>query len=248
MVLDDIIIVLSHPQESGNVGAVCRVMKNCGISSLRIAGDFKPDIKTIRDRSVHAFDVWQNVKFFDTIQNAVSDCSIVIGTTRRRGAKRKSISLTPQETASYITGRPSAPIAIVFGNERTGLEANEIDLCNIASHIPASNVFPSFNLSHAVGIYCYELFSAQPQKTNCEKCDIKGSHKNMPWHALCSADVQKLSTDICDILESAGFYKIAGRADQEHFFADIFARAGITKSESKLMREIFNKVIRIKKL
>ncbi|GMO59614.1 MAG: hypothetical protein Ta2G_19630 [Termitinemataceae bacterium] len=246
--LDNIIIVLSHPKESGNVGAVCRVMKNCGLFRLRIAGGVgghKSPLneKLIRDISVHAFDVWENSQKFDTLQEAVADCRIVIGTSRRRGEKRKKISLTPGQLAQYIAEIPSLkqsengekakPIALVFGNERSGLDGEEMDLCNIASHIPSSKEFCSFNLSHAVGIYCYALFLAA---SSCE------GKQSCTWQPLCVDDVKKLSSEICDSLQSIGFYKIAGRCGQEHFFTDIFARAGITKSEGKMMKEIFNKV------
>ena len=37
MNLTDVIIVLSRPAEAGNVGAVCRAMKNIGLSRLRLA-------------------------------------------------------------------------------------------------------------------------------------------------------------------------------------------------------------------
>jgi tRNA/rRNA methyltransferase/tRNA (cytidine32/uridine32-2'-O)-methyltransferase len=172
MELSELVIVLSRPMEAGNVGAVCRAMKNMGLSRLRLAApDFFESPGTlseagpgyggieavIRARAVHAVDIWEGAETFDTLAAATADCSLVIGTTRRRGRHRKQVTLSPWEAAAFLREKPG-PAALVFGNERTGLEDEEMELCNLASHIPAAGDFPSLNLSHAVQIYAYELF------------------------------------------------------------------------------------------
>ena len=161
MKLSDVIVVLSRPSEAGNAGAVCRAMKNMGLSRLRIAApEFKQkDEAVIKARAIHAWDLWEEAQSYDSLAEAVRDCPLVIGTTRRRGRKRKRISMAPKELAAFLKEHPG-PAALVFGNERTGLEDDEIELCHIASHIPVDETFPSLNLSHAVQIYSYELFQA----------------------------------------------------------------------------------------
>jgi tRNA/rRNA methyltransferase/tRNA (cytidine32/uridine32-2'-O)-methyltransferase len=143
-------------------------MKNMGLFRLRIAeaassagpGRFSDQEKAlIRARAVHAADIWERAEFFDSLAPALADLSLTVGVTRRRGRRRKQASLTPGELAAWLREKPGSA-ALVFGNERTGLEDAELDLCNIASHIPASRAFPSLNLSHAVQIYAYELFFA----------------------------------------------------------------------------------------
>ncbi|MDR1618645.1 MAG: RNA methyltransferase [Treponema sp.] len=162
MDLRDIVVVLSRVSEPGNVGAVCRAMKNMGLSRLRIAGPgpfSDQDEALIRARAVHAADIWERAEFFDSLGPALADLSLAVGVTRRRGRCRKQASLSPGKLAAWFREKPGS-VALVFGNERTGLEDHELDLCNIASHIPASGAFPSLNLSHAVQIYAYELFLA----------------------------------------------------------------------------------------
>jgi tRNA/rRNA methyltransferase/tRNA (cytidine32/uridine32-2'-O)-methyltransferase len=161
MLLPDIVIILCRVTEPGNVGAVCRAMKNMGLSRLRIAGTARESLDegAIRARAIHAADIWEGAAFFDTLAASAADCSLLIGTTRRRGRRRKQVSLAPGELAAWLRNKPG-PAALVFGNERTGLEDHELDLCHIASHIPVSGAFPSLNLSHAVQIYAYELFLA----------------------------------------------------------------------------------------
>ena len=161
MRLNDVIIVLSRPAEPGNVGAVCRAMKNMGLSRLRLAAPelegapealseagfgYGGKLAVIEARAVHAVDLWEKSETFDSLEAAVKDCSLVIGTTRRRGRRRKQVTMTPVETAAFLKDHPG-PAALVFGNERTGLEDDELELCNLASHIPADEAFPSLNLS-----------------------------------------------------------------------------------------------------
>lgn len=240
MRLSDVVVVLSRPSESGNVGAVCRAMKNMGLTRLRLvspeadAGGF--DEAVVRARAVHAADVYEAAVRFGDLRSATADCSIIVGTTRRRGKKRKDFSLPPDELARALRDR-TGTAAIVFGNERTGLEEGELSLCNLASHIPVDAAFPSLNLSHAVQIFAYELFLAlgRPEEWRGEP----------RWVPIDAAGLDRVSGTIADCLESVGFYKQAGRADQERLFRDIFARAGITLDESRYLESIFRKLARL---
>ncbi len=230
MLQKNIIIVLSRPSESGNVGAVCRVMKNMGLSRLRIVAPEMPlDSSLIISRAVHAGDVWEQAEHFENLKDALADCSLVVGTTRRLGEKRKNISLSPKETAAYIMGK-GGKTAVVFGNERTGLEKEEIDLCSMASHIPASDAFPSLNLSHAVQIYAYEFFLASAEE------------KSSRWVPADRTALDFMVQVMSNSLASIGFYKQYGREDQEHFFRDIFSRAGTTLKEARYLEQLFKKI------
>ncbi|GHV53421.1 RNA methyltransferase [Spirochaetia bacterium] len=247
MTLSDIVIILSRPSESGNVGAVCRAMKNMGLSRLRIAGVSRESLNeaTIRARAVHAADVWEGAAFFDTLAEAAADCSLLVGTTRRRGHHRKNVTMDPKELAAWLRDRPgqtdSGPTAdftaLVFGNERTGLEDDELALCNIASHIPVSDAFPSLNLSHAVQIYAYELFQALGSAADEP---VKGA-----WVPLSREQADALTAAVTENLEALGFYRHPGRAEQERFIRDFISRAGLTKEEGRYFGDIFAKAARL---
>ncbi|MDR2484649.1 MAG: RNA methyltransferase [Treponema sp.] len=234
MVLQDIVIILSHPQEEGNVGAVCRAMKNMGFSRLRIVSPGPMNEGIIRARAVHAGEIWETAQSFDSLPQAAEDCSLVVGTTRRRGHRRKPVTLGPEALGSYLKDRPG-PAALVFGNERTGLEREELAFCNLASHIPSHDDSPSLNLSHAVQIYTYQLFRALSPAGK-----IPGE-----WVSMDRTGLDLLVREITDSLESLGFYKQPGRIEQEHFFRDIFSRAGISIREGKYMGDIFAKAVRL---
>jgi tRNA/rRNA methyltransferase/tRNA (cytidine32/uridine32-2'-O)-methyltransferase len=237
MVLSDIVIILCRASEPGNVGAVCRVMKNMGLSRLRMVAPQPFDEAALLARTVHAEDVWRGAEFFDTLAEAASDCSLVVGTTRRRGRKRKNISMEPRALTSWLKAQEHAPAALVFGNERTGLNDDELNFCNVASHIPVSDSFPSLNLSHAVQIYAYELFLAFGQ---VEENPVKGE-----WVPLEYPAVVQLTKSITDTLAGLGFYKKPGREEQTRFLRDLVCRAGLTERESRYLKDIFVKAARL---
>jgi tRNA/rRNA methyltransferase/tRNA (cytidine32/uridine32-2'-O)-methyltransferase len=214
-------------------------MKNMGLSRLRLVSADPMDEGTIRSRAVHAESVWEEAERFDSLAAAAADCAMVIGTTRRRGHYRKALTLSPGETAEYLRRRPGNA-ALVFGNERTGLEGPELDRCNLASHIPSDRVFPSLNLSHAVQIYGYELFRALAPGGIPEGQSPKGR-----WIPLDQSRLEGLVQSVSESLASLGFYKHPGRETQEQFLRDIFSRAALTISEGKYMENIFAKAARL---
>ncbi|GHT82660.1 RNA methyltransferase [Spirochaetia bacterium] len=245
MHLSDLVIILCRPSEPGNVGAVCRAMKNMGLTRLRLVSPKPGEAKepwnddVLRARAVHAEQVWDEAETFDTLAAAVADLSLVIGTTRRRGRHRKAITMTPEESAAFLQSH-GGPAALVFGNERTGLEAEELSLCSLASHIPSDDAFPSLNLSHAVQIYAYQVFRAlSPASAQ--------SLAPGTWVPLDRANINALVTSISDNLAGLGFYRKRGRTEQERFLRDIFGRAGLTIDEGRYLGKIFAKAANLAK-
>jgi tRNA/rRNA methyltransferase/tRNA (cytidine32/uridine32-2'-O)-methyltransferase len=218
-------------------------MKNMGLSRLRLVSPAPLEEETIRARAVHAEEVWEGTEVFGSLAAAVADCAMVIGTTRRRGHDRKSFTLSPGETAEYLRKRPGTA-ALVFGNERTGLEGPELGLCNLASHIPADRAFPSLNLSHAVQIYGYELFRALAPGPGTPQ---EGPSAGTRWAPLEQARLEELVRSISGSLASLGFYKQPGREAQEQFLRDIFSRAALTIGEGRYLENIFAKAARLGK-
>lgn len=229
MNLRNIVIVLSHPEESRNVGAVCRAMANNGIKTLRIVGEKSDfDEERVRILAIHAAYIWENAEFFSSITEATKDCSIAAGTTRRRGKKRGKL-LLPEEFAKEVEQfSENGKIAVVFGNERTGLTESELDECTMGVTIPSDEGFASLNLSHAVQIVSYQLFRTQSRQSN----------------GIVPVTLERLSRTvgtIADDLEKIGFFKVAGRDDMERFWRDILSRAGLSEGEAAYIEQTFNK-------
>ena len=248
MDISDIVIILCRASEPGNVGAVCRAMKNMGLSRLRMAAPEPMDKATLLARAIHGEDVWREARIFDTLADAAADCALVIGTTRRRGRKRKNITMEPRALAEWLKDRDTGPVALVFGNERSGLDEDELNFCNAASHIPVSKSFPSLNLSHAVQIYAYEIFLALGPAT-AEEGNCRGPGSRDPvkgeWFPLDRHAVDELTENITGTLAGLGFYKKPGREGQTRFLRDLICRAGLNENEGRYLRDIFVKAARL---
>ncbi|MBR0031024.1 MAG: RNA methyltransferase [Treponema sp.] len=233
MNLKNIAIVLVRPDESRNVGAVCRAMANNGMSRLRIVGNREDyDDERVRVLAIHAAPIWGKAEFFDSISEAVKDCVLAAGTTRRRGKKRGKL-LLPEEfadTCSSVLGSDDGPkVAAVFGNERTGLTEEELDECTMGVTIPSDAGFGSLNLSHAVQIICYEIFR-------------KSSAVSPGIVPVSLGRLEKTTSVICESLQKIGFFKLAGRDDMEKFWRDILSRGGVSEGEAQYIEKTFSKI------
>ena len=240
MNLSNIVIVLDHPDESRNIGAACRAMANNDLSDLRIVGNkADDDIEHIHVLAIHAGEIFDNARFYNSITEATADCAICAGTTRRRGKKRGKL-LLPEEFADMAddmtegsTTEAGGKVAVIFGNERTGLTDEQLDECNLGVTIPSSDGFGSLNLSHAVQIMSYHLF----RKSLLEK---KGEYRG--YTPLTLERVDKTVKIITDNMQKIGFFKMPGREDMENFWRSILSRASLSEGEAQYLEKTFDKI------
>ncbi|HEX2592234.1 MAG TPA: RNA methyltransferase [Rhizomicrobium sp.] len=154
-------IILSQPQLGENIGAAARAMANFGLTDLRLVAprDGWPNEKAHR-MAAGAASVIDNTRVFKTLREAAGDLNLVFATTARdRGATKEVI--TPAEAAKRLRRAVTQghKTAILFGNERAGLDNDEISLADAVITIPTSE-FASLNLGQAVLLTSYEWFRA----------------------------------------------------------------------------------------
>lgn len=227
MELNNIYIVLTRPDEARNIGSACRAMANNDICHLRIVGKKEDyDEEKVRTLAIHAVNLWEDAEFFDSISEATKDCIVSAATTRRKGKKRGKL-LFPEEFAESMES-VSGKIAIVFGNERTGLTDEEVDECTTAITIPSSESFGSLNLSHAVQIMSYQMFRSKKKQTS--------GLEQIPLERL-----DKTVSIISEKLEDIGFFKVTGKPDMEIFWRSVLSRAALTESEAQYIEKVFTK-------
>jgi TrmH family RNA methyltransferase len=222
-------IVLCRAEESGNVGSVCRAMKTMGLERLILAGCPAHDESRVRTMAVHAFDLYEKAARFADLAGALAEFGGSAGFTRRRGAGRKVFSLSIADFAAREAQRPGS-MALVFGNEKSGLSGEELDLCSLAVHIPTSEAFPSLNLSQAVQIACHELRSAALGSMDGSALPVS--------RAETDAAVGRIG--LC--LSGLGFFKITDGARCRDFLRDTVERAGMTTSELRYFEALFRKM------
>ena len=156
--MGNISIVLVEPQGPLNVGSVCRVMMNFGFSDLRLVNPCA-EYRSLEARrmALKAEAILNQAPVFSSLQQALADCHLAFGTTRRFGKYREAC-ISPEQSAAQALSQPHGNrVAFVFGREDRGLHTSELDLCQFFVTIPTDSAYPSMNLSHAITLFLYEL-------------------------------------------------------------------------------------------
>lgn len=164
--LTNVRIVLINTSHPGNIGAVARSMKNMNLSELHLV---EPRIFPHADataRASGADDLLANAKIHPSLDPAITDCSLVIGTS----ARPRSIvwpQLDPRQCAELVSSESRQhQVAILFGREHSGLTNSELDRCHYLMQIPTNPGFSSLNVASAVQIIAYELLVVSQQATS----------------------------------------------------------------------------------
>jgi tRNA/rRNA methyltransferase len=237
-------VILVRPEESRNVGAVCRAMANCAMDDLRIVG-WREDYHDIEVRSLalHAQQVWEGARFYGTLTAATADCVFSAGTTRRRGKLRKGKLLLPEELAARYSAVTAmgGTVALVFGCERTGLTDAELAECTLGVTIPSDDRFPSLNLSHAVQILCYELYRAKRRSAGTAQPLSPGSTP---------VTLERLDSTVGALiadLRTMGFFSVHSSDDMTRFWRNILSRSALSEGEAAYLEHIFHKAAGLSK-
>jgi tRNA (cytidine32/uridine32-2'-O)-methyltransferase len=158
MSLSGIRIILVNTTHPGNIGGVARAMKNMGLRDLCLVAPSRFPHEEAEWRAVGAADILENARVTSSLEEAIEDCQLVIGTSAR-GRRIPWPVLDPRRSASQAMAAASSDqqVAFVFGREDRGLTNEELQLCNLHLHVPTHEDYTSLNLAMAVQIVAYEL-------------------------------------------------------------------------------------------
>ncbi len=221
-------IVLYKPKYAGNVGSIARVAKNMGIGNIVVVGAADLDREEIERRSTHlALDMVEQIKHYDEIGEALADFQYIVGTTARLGKARGPFN-TPRKIAENIVNiSKKNKVALLFGPEDRGLANDELRYCHAVVTIPSSREFKSLNLSHAVMILCYEIYTAA----------LPAAEEVQPKWAR-SDELEGMYGQIKTMLSDIGFLN---PENPDYWMAHLrrfFARSGLLAREVKIIRGI----------
>lgn len=152
--------VLVEPGHPGNIGGAARAMKNMGFADLALVRPARfPDPQAVW-RAAGATDVLDAARVFDSLDAAIGDRALVVGTS----ARQRSVPWPTRTAAEFATQiraePPTLPVAVLFGREVSGLTNDELRRCHLRLVIPANPAYSSLNLAMAVQVVAYELRQA----------------------------------------------------------------------------------------
>ncbi len=219
-------LVLLRPRNAENLGAAARAMKNCGLSEWTWVHPEAEDLAPARRLAVHAEDVLEAAGRADSLEAAVADCVWVVGTSSRKVEGKRRLS--PRAVAEELVQRASqGPVALVFGDERSGLTNAEVERCHDLSAVPTAPEQPSLNLAQAVLLYSYELRIASLASE---------PHPPPPLPvAATDSELSLVESALEQALVSGGFLvdEHQGRTGLRDLFAPL-RRSRLTRKEAKL--------------
>ena len=171
--LANIRIILINTSHPGNIGSAARAMKTMGLSELYLVTPLKfPHPKAVEMAS-NAADVLEQAVVVGHIDEALADCGLIVGTS----ARSRTIPwpmLTPRELAEKAqVDAQNNKIAIMFGQEQSGLTNEELHRCHFHIHIPSNPEYSSLNLAAAVQVIAYELQVASQSASSEQGWDYR---------------------------------------------------------------------------
>ncbi|KEI71609.1 tRNA (cytosine(32)/uridine(32)-2'-O)-methyltransferase TrmJ [Endozoicomonas elysicola] len=160
--LQNIRIILINTFHPGNIGSAARAMKTMGLSDLCLVSPQRFPAPEADSMAAGALDVLENARLFETLDEAIADCSLVIGTSARTRTHSFSRPMLDAEHCAeqLLSESQQAPVALVFGQETMGLTNSELEKCHFHTSIDANPEYPVLNVASAIQILCYEIYKA----------------------------------------------------------------------------------------
>lgn len=233
--LANIAVVLVEPQGALNIGSVCRVMANFGLSDLRLVNPQADHLgDDARRMAVKASGLLESARLYPTLTEALADCAFSVGTTRRFGKYREDFLHPDAAARETLAAAGQGQAALVFGREDRGLLTDELDLCSRFVTIPTEEALPSMNLAQAVAVCLYEVALAAGEAAG------KGSKRRRKTAPTRS--VEAMYGHMRQTLLDVGYLDPQNPDHILRTFRRIFARAGLNDRDVKVLQGLWSRL------
>lgn len=200
-------VVLSRTSHPGNIGAAARAMKTMGLSDLVLVAPRHFPHPEATALAAGAADLLERARVVDSLAAALADRVLAVGFSARGRDLSHPARDWREAAPEALAAAASGPVALVFGNETSGLANDELLACQRHACIPANPEYPSLNLAAAVQVACYEL----AQAARAFRVPARP-----PRQAATGADLEALHARLQALLVASGFLDPAepGRLDE----------------------------------
>ena len=230
--------VLVRPQMPENIGGAARAMWNFGLSRMRVVAprDGWPAPKAVAVAS-GAGRLLDAAGHFDTVPDAVGDCTRVYATTARTRDMTKRV-VTPEAAMAEIRELSSRGerTAVLFGPERAGLENADVVLANAVVTVPVNPEFYSLNLAQCVLLLAYEWMRQGAPET---PIDMGSSD------TATQIEVEALANHFERRLETAGFFHPPEKAPHmKRVMRNLWSRMPLTRGDAATLHGALRQLVR----
>lgn len=156
--LENISVVLVEPLGDENIGMAARAMKNCDIFDLRLVNPVPYKTSLAYKWACNSRDIIDNAMVFSSLNDAVSDATLAVALSGRKGRGRPPLISFSKLSKEIIPRSRNGKISFIFGRETDGLNKEELSCCDLVVSIPTSKTCSSLNLAQAVLLVCHEVY------------------------------------------------------------------------------------------
>lgn len=232
--LNNICVVLVEPQGPLNIGSVCRTMANFELKELRLVAPRTDHLcDEARRMAVKAGFLLEQARVCQSLEEALADCHLSLGTTRRFGKYRDDLLHPDQAASRLLPLSAGGRVALVFGREDKGLTTEELDLCQGLVTIPTCEAYGSMNLAQSVAICLYEVRRAWGNALG-----KSGGRKRLAKGTQLESMFRHMRQTLLDI-------EYLDPQNPEHIlrsFRRIFGRAGLNEREVRILQGLWSRV------
>lgn len=189
-------IVLVEPSHPGNIGAVARAMKNMAVAELVLVKPKQFPHEEATARASGADDLLAQARVVETLEEALEGCGFVAATTSRDRDQNFRVLDVRAAAQRLVNEARSAPVAVLFGAERTGLLNEHLEAAHALIRIPANPEYLSLNIAMAVQLVAYELFRAfeEPAVSGARSAPLAGP-----------AEMEHLYKHLAEVMDEVDF-------------------------------------------
>lgn len=227
----ELVVVLVSVRNPLNMGAAARAMANFGLSDLRIVNPYEAAFREAVS-AVGGASVLQRARVFDSVAEALSDCSLVIGTTANQN-REVLLPLDRLEAGMERVRVHAGRVALLFGSEKFGLSNDDISFCHALVRIPTVPGTPSMNLGQAVAVSLYEFIR--------EREPLPATS---PFgQAVEGIDADQLTRMTLEMLDESGYINRITATSTERKVRAFFRRIKLTTRDAPLLLGILRQVL-----
>ena len=232
-----VMVETSHP---GNIGAAARAMKNMSLDRLYLVKPLHFPDRQAKARAAGADNILEAATVCETLQQALSGCSMVFGASARSLRSLPWPLHNARDAAELVAQQnPDSEVALVFGREHSGLTNEELGLCNYLLHIPTDSEFSSLNVASAVQVVSYELMMARSG-------EWQAPVSNNEDEVALSDEVERLIEHFERTMVAVDFLDPNNPGRLMQRLRRLFTRARIEKNEVNILRGVLSAVEKLK--
>lgn len=209
-----------------NLGSIMRLMENFKLRNLYLVNPKCKFSQSVSDFACHGKDRIDAIIKKDSLREIVaSNYHYVLGTTANTGKNRNAVSSANLESISQVF-TDDQDVLLVMGRESSGMNNEELSMCDFTVNIPVNTDYPVLNLSHAVSIVLYEIEKLKGLKTPHMKNAKKAT----------GVEIDALLNNMKEFLDGINYFQKSARHKHLSVLEEMVRRKELSSDEIRFLQ------------